>query len=93
VKSTAAGFHFAFPRLLMGVDVYNPLDHDVTVKMRAPELREVTFQVKAGELQRFKTGWMNRASGVTFESPELGALRFDNLAYSLYYWTRLDWSE
>ncbi len=92
-KASSAGFRFAFPRTLMGLDVYNPLEHEVTLTLRAPEMREVTFHLKPGELQRLKTGWMNRASGVNFESPELGVLRIDNLAYSLYLWARLDWSE
>jgi hypothetical protein len=65
----------------------------VTFTLRAPEMREVTFRVKPDELQRIKTGWMNRASAVSVESDDLGALRFDNLAYSSYLWSRVNWSE
>ena len=92
-KSQRASFHFAFPRTLMSLDVYNPTDHEVTFTLRAPEMREVTFRIKADELKRVKTTWMNRASAVSFESEELGALRFDNLAFSSYLWAQLNWSE
>jgi hypothetical protein len=94
-KGSRATFRFAFPRTLMSLDVYNPTDHEVTLTLRAPEMREVTFHLKPEELQRVKTGWMNRASAVSVESgsPELCALRFDNLAYSSYLWARLNWSE
>jgi hypothetical protein len=47
-------------------------------------MREVTFSLKAGQLQRIKTGWMNRASVIYLESEALSALRFDNLGYSPY---------
>ncbi len=56
-------------------------------------MRERTFTLKAGQLQRIKTGWMNRASEVSVECDNLTALRFDNLAYSPYIWARVDWSE
>ena len=73
--------------------MYNPLGRDVTLTIRAPEMRERIFTLKAGQLQRLKTGWMNRASEVALESESLAALRFDNLAYSPYIWARVDWSE
>ena len=92
-SATKAQFRFFYPRILMGIDVYNPLDKEVTLTIRAPEMREVTFTLKPGQLQRLKTGWMNRASSVTFESEGLPTLRFDNLAYSPYIWARVDWSE
>ena len=77
---------FFYPRILMSLDVYNPGSEDVTLTLRAPEMREVTFTVKAGQLQRFKTGWRDRASQVSLESSRLSTLRFDNLAYSPYVW-------
>ncbi len=92
-QATKAQFHFFYPRVLMRFDVYNSLDHDVTVVIRAPEMRELAFTLKAGQLQRIKTGWMNRASEVSFESDNLAALRFDNLAYSPNIWARVDWAE
>jgi len=88
-----AHFHFFAPRILMGFDVYNPLDHDVEITVRAPEMRERLFTLKAGQLQRIRTGWMNRASSISLECQGLAALRFDNLAYSPYLWARTDWAE
>src|ERR1700691_1983657 len=83
-QGATAGFGFYYPRILMRLDVYNPLDHDVTLTIRAPEMRERTFTVKAGQLQRIRTGWVNQVSRVSLESDGLAALRFDNLAYSSY---------
>ena len=91
--ATSAEFRFAAPRILLRADIYNPTDREIALTLRAPEMREVTLQLKAGALQRVKTGWKNRASQITLEAEGLGRLRFDNLAYSPYLWTRLDWSE
>jgi hypothetical protein len=93
VDATKARFRFFHPRVLTGIDVYNPMGQDITLTIRAPEMRERTFKLKAGQLQRLKTGWMNSASEVSLESEGLAALRFDNLAYSPYIWARGDWSE
>ena len=49
-------------------------------------MREVTFHLKPDQLQRIKTGWLDRASMVSVESDGLCDLRFDNLAYSPYLW-------
>lgn len=92
-QAAKAQFHFFYPRVLTRFDVYNPLGQDVTLTIRAPEMRERTFSLKAGQLQRIRTGWMNRASEVSLKSDNLAALRFDNLAYSPYIWARVDWSE
>ena len=92
-QATRSQFHFFYPRILMSLDVYNPLDRDVELTIRAPEMRERTFILKAGQLQRIKTGWMNRASHISLECPALASLRFDNLAYSPYLWARGDWAE
>ena len=92
-KATKGLFRFFSPRILMGFDVYNPLDHDVALTVRAPEMRERSFILRAGQLQRIKTGWMNRASMINLESEVLPVLRFDNLAYSPYLWARGDWAE
>jgi hypothetical protein len=70
----------------MRLDVYNPLDYDVTLTIRAPEMRERTFMLKAGQLQRIRTGWADRASEVSLEAEGLAAFRFDNLVYSSYIW-------
>jgi hypothetical protein len=89
-NATKGQFRFFYPRILMQLDVYNPLPQDVKLTLRAPEMREVTFSLKAGQLQRIKTGWMNRASVIYLESEALSALRFDNLGYSPYLRARTD---
>jgi len=89
-NATEGQFRFFYPRVLMRLDVYNPLAQDVQLTLRAPEMREVTFSLKAGQLQRIKTGWINRASVVYFESDSLSALRFDNLGYSSYFRGKTD---
>ncbi len=91
--ATQAEFQFAYPRALVRLDVYNPTNKEVELTLSAPEMREVVFHLKPGALQRIRTGWLTRASKVRFASPDLGALRFDNLAYSLRIWTKLNGSE
>jgi hypothetical protein len=90
--ATAAELRFLTPRSLIRLDVYNPTDKEVVLTLRAPEMREVVFHLKPGVLQRIRTGWKVRASKVVFESSGLGSLRFDNLAYSSYLWTKLNGS-
>ena len=92
-EAAKAQFRFFSPRVLMGFDVYNPTAGDLELTIRAPEMRERTFILEAGQLQRIKTGWMDRASRISLECPALPALRFDNLAYSPYLWARGNWSE
>jgi hypothetical protein len=75
------------------MDIYNQTDKEIELTLRAPEVREVVFHLKAGALQRIRTGWNDRVSVVSFESDGLGGLRFDNLAYSSYLWTRVYGSE
>lgn len=92
-KAAEAQFQFAFPRVMMRADVYNPTDHEVVLTLRAPEMREVTFHLKPGQLTRVRTGWRDRASKVSFEADRLSDLRFDNIAYSSYLWAGLAWPQ
>jgi hypothetical protein len=85
-KAAKAYFRFVSPRIFLCADVYNPTDREITLTFRAPEMREVTFHLKPDQLQRLKTGWLDRASMVTLESDALSQLRIDNLAYSPYLW-------
>jgi hypothetical protein len=85
-KIAVAHFRFVTPRILLRLDVYNPTRREVTLTLRAPEMREVTFHLKPDQLQRMRTGWLDRASMITVESDDLYDLRFDNLAYSPYLW-------
>jgi hypothetical protein len=91
--ANSAELQFLTPRSLIRLDVYNPTDKEVALTLRAPEMREMVFHLKPGVLQRIRTGWKVRASKVVFESSDLGSLRFDNLAYSSYLWTKLNGSE
>jgi hypothetical protein len=81
-KAEQASFHFSNPRIFAGVDVYNGGSHEATVTIRSPELREVSFKIKPGELRRLKTNWRDRSSTIRFDLADGGGLRFDNLAYA-----------
>ncbi len=91
-ETTSAELSFPAPRTLLNIDVYNPTSTEILLTLRAPEVREAVFHLKPNALQRIRTGWKVRASKVAFESPNLGSLRFDNLAYSAYLWTKLNGS-
>lgn len=79
--ATSAQFHFCWPRVFAGLDVYNGGASDATVTIRSAGLREVSITIKAGQLQRLRTGWRDASSSVTFELKDGEGLRFDNLAY------------
>jgi hypothetical protein len=81
-KATTAEFRFYWPRIFVGVDVYNGGASNATVTIRSPEIREVSFTVKPGQLQRLRTGWQDASSSVIFELTNGEGLRFDNLAYA-----------
>ena len=90
-SATKAQFRFFAPRILLRADVYNSTDKDIVLTVSAPEMREVTFHLKSGQLQRINTGWKTRASAISLEAEGLASLRFDNLGYSPYVWARVDW--
>jgi hypothetical protein len=52
-----------------------------TVTVRSPEVREMSFTIKAKELRRLRTGWRDPSSQVSFDITNGEKLRFDNLAY------------
>ena len=85
-KATTAEFHFYWPRVFVGVDVYNGGPTEATVTVHAPEIRELSFTIKPGQVQRIRTGWRDAASSVVFEVKNGEHLRFDNLAY-LHEWS------
>jgi hypothetical protein len=80
-KATTAEFRLCWPRIFAGVDVYNGGASDATVAIRSPKIREVSFTVKAGQLQRLRTGWRDVSSSIILELKNGEGLRFDNLAY------------
>jgi hypothetical protein len=80
-KTRRAGFDFYSPRIFAGIDVYNDGESDATVTVSSPEIREMSFTVKAKELRRLRTGWRDPSSRVWFDLVNGAGLRFDNLAY------------
>lgn len=84
-KLTQAGFAFYYPRVFVGVDVYNGGSSDVTLKIHSPDSADVSFTIPAGQLRRIRTGWQDRTTRVSFETETgatLDSLSFDNLAYT-----------
>ena len=55
------------PGVFAGVDYYNGGTSEATVLVHTPELREVSFTINAGQLQRLRTGWRDASSEVKFE--------------------------
>jgi hypothetical protein len=80
-KATTAEFRFFWPRIFVGVDVYNGGATDATVTFHSPETSEVSITVKSGQLRRLRTGWREVSSRIVVELKNGGRLRFDNLAY------------
>jgi hypothetical protein len=85
-KEKKAQFRFAYDRVFLRLDVYNPLDTESKLTIHSPENPEITFTLKPHQLRRIKTGWLDRVSAVSLESDALPSLLFDNLAYSPYIW-------
>ena len=77
----AAAFSFYAPRIFVGIDVYNGGTSEATVTVHSPELREISYVVKPGELRRIRTGWRDPSSIVAFDLKNAEGLEFDNLAY------------
>ena len=80
-KASSAQFGFYAPRVFVGVDVYNGGVSEAVLTVHAPDIREISFTLKPGELRRVRTGWHDPSSAVIFEMKNGGGLRFDNLAY------------
>ncbi|HET6179240.1 MAG TPA: hypothetical protein VFE61_20085 [Candidatus Sulfotelmatobacter sp.] len=80
-EAKKAEFRFYWPRIFAGVDVYNGGALDATLTIHSPEIREISFIIKPGKLQRLRTGWRDPSTSVIFELKNGEGLRFDNLAY------------
>jgi hypothetical protein len=74
-------FSFYAPRVFLGVDVYNGGSSEAIVTIHSPEIREMSFTIRPGELRRLRTGWRDPSSSVIFDFKNGNGLRFDNLAY------------
>jgi hypothetical protein len=61
--------------------VYNGGASKATATIRCPEIREVSFMIEPGTMQRLRTGWQDASTFVAFELKNGEGLRFDNLAY------------
>jgi hypothetical protein len=81
-KAPTAQFHFYWPRVFAGMDVYNGGASDATVTIRSSETSAVSYVIRAGHLQQLRTGWRDASSNVIFEFKNGEALQFDNLAYT-----------
>jgi hypothetical protein len=80
-NAETAKFRFYWPRVFVGVDVYNVGPADATLTVHSPEIREQSFTIKPGELRRLRTRWTDPSSSVIFDLKNGEGLRFDNLAY------------
>ncbi len=83
VDSTSQSGQFSFysPRVFVGIDVYNGGTSESVVTIHSPEIREISFTIKPGELQRLRTGWRDPSSIVFVDLKNGENLHFDNLAY------------
>lgn len=85
LNQTQAGFTLYYPRVFVGVDVYNSSDSGITLKIHSPQNADVLFTVPAGKLEELRTGWIDRTTRVSFEAEKgttLDNLMFDDLAYT-----------
>ena len=78
----AAGeFKFWAPRVFAGIDVYNGGEGEVSVTFAAGDESAVTVRLKAGELRRVRTGWVEAGLRVRVSVVGGEGVRFDNLAW------------
>jgi hypothetical protein len=82
-KAASAQFRFYWPRIFVGVDVFNTGASEAVVTIHSPEMREESFVVKPGQLRRIRTEWRDPSTSVVFEMKNAEGLRFDNLAYAM----------
>jgi hypothetical protein len=80
-SETMASFQFRNPKILAGIDIYNPSPRTVTLALGCSDKLKTSVTLQAGELRRLRTGWHDPCSRVIFDVPQGGELRFDNLAY------------
>jgi len=75
-------FRFLSPRVLVGIDAYNPGPQEVEVRMQCRDGPAYRAALPAGRVERLKTGWHQSCSEVSVElGGGAGPVRFDNLAY------------
>ena len=80
-KAGSAELRFYAPRIFVGIDAYNGGASEATLIIHSPNIRDLSFTLKPGELRRIRTGWRDATSAVTFDVKNGEELRFDNFAY------------
>lgn len=80
-KAQQAEFQLYAHTVFAGIDVFNEGPGDSTVTISSPEVRQISFVIKPGELRRIETAWHDPSSKVVFHLQNGQGLRFDNLAY------------
>lgn len=89
-RATQAEFRFVSPRMLIRLDVWNPTNRNITLRIRSAEMPEVSVDIAPDELKRIRTDWRDRVSAVAVESEGLSQLHLDNFGYSPYLWAAVD---
>jgi hypothetical protein len=78
----AASFRFLSPRVLVGIDAFNPGPEVAEVRMQCSGGPAYRAALPAGRAQRLSTGWQQPCSEVSVELGGPGPVHFDNLAYA-----------
>lgn len=81
-ESQSADFEVSPRRIFAGLDIYNDGPSEAILTIQSPEIRELNFKIKPGELRRLRTGWRDSSSRVIFRLENGQGLRFDNLAFT-----------
>jgi hypothetical protein len=55
-SAVSAEFQFYSPRVFVGIDVYNGGTSESVLTIHSPDIREVSFTLKPGEMRRLRTG-------------------------------------
>jgi hypothetical protein len=78
-----ASFQFLDHKVFAGLDVYNAGTGEtrLTLACTAAKREETTVVIKAGQLNRVRTGWQDACDRVSFISSAPTSLLYDNLAY------------
>ena len=82
-KEHSAHFRFPWPRVFVGVDVYNNGPSDAVITIHSAQLPVVTTTIKPGELQRIRTNWSSPSSTVNIDLQNGEGLLLDNLTWRM----------
>ncbi len=76
-----ASFRFPSSYVFVGLDIYNDGDREATVVASSSANQKVSIVIGPKQLRRFRTGWRDATSQVSFELTDGQDLHFDNVAY------------